>query len=335
MQKREETGLMKDGISKLCVSALVCVAGLTALQAAPSDDDDASYARVLLLSIDGMHAGDLARYVAHHPDSALAQLTATGRTYTHAAATKPSDSFPGMLAMVTGGTPRSTGVYYDDGYDRSLVSATGTCVPGVTVPGTRTQWKQNLDTVPVASAFNTVIDPNKLPRRADDCSRVFPHQFPRVNNVFELIKAAGGRTAWADKHPAYEFLNGPSGTGLDDLYTPEIATTVGGVLITNSFSLTMMNDDLKVAAILNEIHGSDHSGTTAAPVPTLFGMNFQAVSVGQKLIQSGVAGGYLDTNGTPSEPLQAALDHTDGSIGTIVSELAAQGLSDSTLIIIS
>src|SRR3954462_4667528 len=154
---------MKDGIWKLCVTALIGLAGLTALQASPSDDDDASYARVLLLSIDGMHAGDLARYVANHPDSALAQLTATGRTYTHAAATKPSDSFPGMLAMVTGGTPRSTGVYYDDGYDRSLAPASGACIAGA-----RVQWKQNLDVLPFS--FTTEINPLLLPRDpADGC----------------------------------------------------------------------------------------------------------------------------------------------------------------------
>jgi hypothetical protein len=119
--------------------------------------------------------------------------------------------------MVTGGTPRSTGVYYDDGYDRSLTAASGDCVAGA-----RVQWKQNLDVLPFS--FTTTIDPLKLPRDpADGCtSRVYPHQFPRVNNVFEIVKAAGGRTAWSDKHPAYEFLNGPSGTGVDDLYTPEI-----------------------------------------------------------------------------------------------------------------
>jgi Type I phosphodiesterase / nucleotide pyrophosphatase len=336
---------MKHGISKLCLSSLICLAALTALQASPrEDDDEVTYARVLLLSIDGMHAVDLARFVADHPDSALAQLTATGRTYTNASATRPSDSFPGMLAMVTGGTPLSTGVYYDDGYDRSLVSASGTCTPGVTVPGTRTQWKQNLDTVPVASAFNTVIDQAKLPRSGDDCSRVFPHQFPRVNNVFELIKAAGGRTAWSDKHPAYEFLNGPSGIGLDDLYTPEIASCDGFLpcpssqVTTQFFSKTMNYDDMKVEAIIHEIDGFDHTGVNPAPVPTLFGMNFQAVSVGQKLDLTpvlGPKGGYLDASATPSDMLELTLEHTDHSIGRMVSELRDRGLFDSTLIIIS
>src|SRR5205814_427193 len=163
-------------------------------------------------------------------------------------------------------------------------------------------------------------------------SRVWPHQFPRINNVFELIKAAGGRTAWSDKHPAYEFLNGPSNTGLDDLYTPEIASCDGFLpcastspqLTTNSFSKTMAYDDMKVAAILHEIDGFDHTGTTPDGVPTLFGMNFQEVSVGQKLDMrpmGGQRGGYLDAAGTPSVPLQAALEHTDQSIGQMVSAL--------------
>src|SRR5439155_1568594 len=147
---------------------------------------------------------------------------------------------------------------------------------------------------------------------ADGCvSRVWPHQFPRVNNVFELVKAAGGRTAWSDKHPSYEFLNGPSGTGVDDLYTPEITLNPPAVTTTNSFSLTMAYDDMKVAAIVNEINGLDHTGTTWVGTPALFGMNFQAVSVGQKLIEKlptgeVLVGGYVDTSGTPTASPRAS-----------------------------
>ena len=125
---------------RMMVSAWVILAGMAAVRVSGWDDEnDSPFAHVLLLSVDGLRAADLARYVATHPDSPLAALSATGRTYTNAAATRPSDSFPGTLAMVTGGTPRSTGVYYDDGYDRSLVPATGTCVPGAPAPGTRAQ----------------------------------------------------------------------------------------------------------------------------------------------------------------------------------------------------
>jgi hypothetical protein len=299
------------------------------------DDQNAAADRVLLLSIDGLHAFDLERFIANRPDSALAHLSHHGRTYTAASATRPSDSFPGLLAMLTGGTPRSTGVYYDDGYDRALASPSAPCVPGA-----RVQWKQNLDVLPFS--FTTTIDPSKLPHvPTGECgSLVWPHQFPQVNNVFEVVKAAGGRTAWSDKHPAYEFVRGPSGDGIDDLYTPEI-TAPSGVATTNSFALTIAYDDMKVAAILNEIRGLDHDGVNYVGVPTVFGMNFQAVSVGQKLkveqllTAPVLRGGYLDAAGTPSDALQATLDHTDKSIGDMLSALDEQGLLGSTVIIVS
>ena len=320
------------------LATVIGVAGAKVITTAQdvADGEDAPVARVLLLSVDGLHAFDLERFIANHPESTLGRLSEHGRTYTHATATNPSDSFPGLLAMVTGGTPKSTGVYYDDGWDRTLAAA---AVTAPCVGGARVQWKQNLDVLPFS--FTTTIDPLKLPRDpANGCARVFPHQFPRVNNVFELVKAAGGRTAWSDKHPAYEVLNGPSGTGIDDLYTPEI-TAPSGVATTNSFALTMAYDDMKVAAIVNEINGFDHTGITYVGAPAVFGMNFQAVSVGQKLKAEQLptapllSGGYKDSRGTPSGGLQAALAHTDQSIGAMVSALDAKGLTDSTLIIIS
>src|SRR5947207_9807292 len=104
----------------------------------------------------------------------------------------------------------------------------------------------------------------------------------------------------------------------------------------------MQYDDMKVDAIVHQIDGLDHTGLNAAPVPTLFGMNFQAVSVGQKLDLTSLAlpltgpkGGYVDAAGTPSASLDAALTHTDASIGRMVSELRDRGLLDSTLIIVS
>ena len=325
---------------RIVTVALATVVGVVGMKAIPTaqDVEDTPVAHVLLLSVDGLHGFDLERYIANNPQSTLARLSEHGRTYSNASATRPSDSFPGLLAMVTGGTPKSTGVYYDDGWDRTLAAA---AVTTPCVGGARVQWKQNLDVLPFS--FTTTIDPLKLPRDpADGCTtRVYPHQFPRVNNVFELVKAAGGRTAWSDKHPAYEFLNGPSGTGVDDLYTPEITLNPPAVTTTNSFALTMAYDDMKVAAIVNEINGFDHTGTTRVGTPALFGMNFQAVSVGQKLKVEQLptapllSGGYLDAHGTPSDGLQATLDHTDQSIGAMVSALEAQGLADSTLIIIS
>jgi hypothetical protein len=65
-------------------------------------------AHVLLLSVDGMHESDLVHYVATHPHSALASLVSAGTEFTHAQTTFPSDSFPGMIAQLTGGGAGTT-----------------------------------------------------------------------------------------------------------------------------------------------------------------------------------------------------------------------------------
>jgi hypothetical protein len=243
-----------------------------------------------------------------------------------------------MLALATGGTPKSTGVYYDDSYDRKLAPPFGTafsgvsgpCTPGV-FPGTEILYDETVDKDLTRLDGGGGVDPNALPRDpANGCAPVFPHQFLRVNTIFEVIKSNGlGRTAWSDKHPSYEILNGPSGTGLDDLFAPEINNSSQN--ITGSIAATEAYDDLKVQAILNEIDGKDSSGTKDVPVPVIFGMNFQEVSVGQKL----PVGGYVDAAGTPTANLEGALAHTDASLGKMVAELKKVGLYDTTLIIIT
>src|SRR5215472_1717247 len=277
---------------------------------------------VLLLSVDGLHEQDLARYVALHPISALAQLTQLGVTYTNASASKPSDSFPGLLAMVTGGTPRSTGVFYDDSYDRNLSPPGSNC----STKGTEVVYDESIDFNSTALDGGGGIDPTKLPLDGSKgCTPVYPHSFLRVNTIFEVARNAGLYTAWSDKHLSYEILNGPSGKGVADLYTPEIAATDGTLSGTEAY------DDLKVQAILNEMAGKDHSGTKQEPVPAIFGMNFQAVSVTQKL----AGDGYLDATGTPSPEVQAALDHTDQSMGKMLAALSQYNLLSSTIIILS
>src|SRR5271155_697137 len=75
---------------------------------------------VLLISVDGLHALDLSNYVATHGDSTLAALSSHGLTYTNASTTTPSDSFPGLASLVTGGSPTVAGFWYDDTYNRKL-----------------------------------------------------------------------------------------------------------------------------------------------------------------------------------------------------------------------
>jgi len=313
---------------------------------------------VLLISVDGFHAVDLQNYIATHRTSALTQLAATGVTYLNASTSKPSDSFPGLLSMVTGGTPKSTGVYYDDAYDRSYFApGTTNCVTttqpisgnGV-ISGTEVQLAENIDRDPTRTDAGGGINPSKLPVDSSNCQLVYPHQYLRVNTIFNAIHNAGGRTAWSDKHPAYDLVNGHQGGGVDDLYTPEIngaitvtpgmlqysnitvATTTTYQAATAAVTGTVAYDNLKVRAILNEINGTGSiTPTQAYSVPEIFGMNFQAVSVGQKSPN----GGYSDAVATPTGDLVPALDYVNNAIGAMVGQLQAQGLYTSTLVIVT
>jgi predicted AlkP superfamily pyrophosphatase or phosphodiesterase len=308
--------------------------------------------RVLLISVDGLHQVDLADWIAANPTSTFASLAASGVQYTDAHTPTPSDSFPGMTALVTGATPKTSGVYYDDSYDRTLFPPGSDCTGN---PGSEIVYDESVE-FDDSKLFSGGINPDNLPRDpANNCSPLYPHQFIHVNTVFEVIRAAGGYTAWSDKHPSYDLLNGPSGRGIQDLYAPEVNSLVinggteNGVNLpatlsqcnsTNSLSKVtdyttcepsiMAYDDTKVQAVINWIDGKPSNGMGTARVPTIFGMNFQQVSVGEKL----PVGGY-NADGTPSTLLQGAIAHVDASLGRMVSELKAQHLYNSTLIIVS
>jgi hypothetical protein len=328
----------------LALSAMLLAGTLPPRAAA--DRDHREIRHVLLISVDGLHALDVARYVRTHPNSALAELSGHGITYSNARTPANSDSFPGLLALITGGSPISHGLFYDVSYDRTEFDPTNTTCSGQ--PGAPQVFDESIDLYDANNVSRNVIDPTKLPRVLENgkCVPLFPHSAVRTNTIFEVVKANGGRTAWADKHPAYDIANGPSGKGVDDLFTPEI-TNVNGLDNTVSVICTKNNDELKVQAILNEIHGRTHDGKPAR-VPAVFGMNFQAVSVGQKLAKdnsdgsckadttfSGQAGGYLDGSGTPSAVLAFALDYVDESLGDMINALKSEHLYESTLFIVS
>jgi hypothetical protein len=82
---------------------------------------------VLLLSIDGMHAMDFdncANGIAGVNENPycpnMAALSQTGINYVNTEFSKPSDSFPGMVALASGGTPKTTGLYYDITTSRTI-----------------------------------------------------------------------------------------------------------------------------------------------------------------------------------------------------------------------
>lgn len=330
-------------------SLAFCLLLLTSLAALANNGSERKFRHVLLISIDGLHALDVANFVESHQGSALAELSRHGITYSNARTPANSDSFPGLLALVTGGSPISHGLFYDVSYDRTIFDPTNTACAGP--PGNNMVFDESIDLYNSANVSQNVIDPSKLPRRLDSrghCVPMFPHDAIRTNTIFEVVKAAGGVTAWADKHPAYDLVNGPSGKGVDDLYTPEI-TNVGGLDNTVSVVCTAENDEKKVKAIINEIHGLRHDGKPGLGIPTVFGMNFQAVSVGQKLAKdnsdgsctddtgslNGQPGGYKDGAGTPTDVLAYALQQTDEALGDMIQALKSQNIYDSTLFIVT
>jgi len=336
---------------------------------------------VLLISIDGMHAVDYENCIASNTCPHLAALGKTGVTYTRTTTSRPSDSFPGLMALVTGGTPKTVGAFYDVAYDRVLAPPTiatgnglpaGTCKPNQ-INGTQTEYEEGVEFNqhfvngvgpggPYATFDGGVksINPMRLERDPfNNCLPVYPWNFIRTNTIYGVIHAAGGYTAWSDKHPVYAAVSGPTGTNspsnVDDYYAPEVNSdivpipnfkTVTGVDCssiphaagddwTTGFDSIKCYDQLKVNAIVNEINGKTHLGNASAPVPTILGMNYQAVSVGQKLITGGVKGGYTDAAGDPTPSMLGEIEFVDATIGQMVSALETQGLLGSTAIIIT
>jgi hypothetical protein len=339
---------------------------------------------VLLLSIDGMHAVDF--YNCSHGIAGanggspycpnMAALSHTAINYVATSSSKPSDSAPGLMALVSGGTPRTTGIYYDVAFDRTLdgpETTTGTglaaapCTPYATPTGTTTDNDQGIDIddtklnggAPghaLTDGTAASIDPKKLSRNpAAGCAPVYPWNFIRTNTIFGVIHAAGGYTAWIDKHPSYAMVAGPGGTGLDDYYAPEVdsnvvalpgiktsqgasCATVRDATVSSwnaSFEDIQCYDALRVDALLNEIAGKSHNGSRAV-TPAIMGMNFQAVYTGESVSEPSAGnGGYQNAAALPSAELLQEIESVDISIGDIINALKDRDIYDDTLIIIT
>ncbi len=256
-------------------------------------------ARVLILSVDGLHAVDLANWIATHPHSALAELAVRGDTYTNAH-TPMADPAAGLLALTTGGTPISTGIVSSDGYDRTL-----------SPPGS--ECKTAGAALTLDANFKHPLDPR------NHCAPLQPHQLLRVNTIFEVVHEKIGPTAWAGEDPATaDLLRGRSGKGLTEACAFDPATPATG-------------DRARTAAILHWIDAKDCTGASDSPVPVLFGMSYVSLAAAQ----SAPGKGYIDAMGTPSGGLAQAFESLDATIGRIVAELKAKSLYDSTWIIVT
>ena len=273
-------------------------------------------ARVLILSIDQMNALDLSRYVAANPHSALAELAGRGVSYTNAYVPWP-DPAAGLVSLVTGGTPISTGILSIDGYDRALSPSGSDCRRlGTAIPLTSQGFLRATAAGAIqdstASRPAQYLDPAALPRDpAHSCAPVAPHGLLRVNNIFEAVRAHGGRTAWAGETAALtDLLEGPSGDGLDEAcgYSPKAAHDAAAA------------NERRVEDVLRWINGHDCSGARPAAVPELFGMSFAETA------------SSADEQASSPPPWLA---HIDASIVRIIAAVKQAGLYDSTWIVVT
>jgi hypothetical protein len=298
------------------------------------------------------------------------------------------------MALATGGTPKLTGVYYDDSYDRTMFTPpaqlpTGTVQDCSTTPGAETQYFENLDTNAPSTAngqvgsrtiLNESIDPAQLPHQlvGGKCVPVAPNDYLRSNSIFSVANKAGLPTAWADKHPSADVMVSGHGTpnAVDDKFMTEINADIippslvdtrgntvtfplpnptgdnNGPFITDKVGNTEAYDQIKVDAILNQIDGLTSAGKpNLKATPSIFGMNFQAVSVGQKLVDPQLScvrsnnapgcdptyfpGGYEPTTLQFTPQLSGAVSFVDGALGKMVAELKAQNKLSSTEIIVT
>jgi hypothetical protein len=353
---------------------------------------------VLLISVDGMHQSDLNWYIAHHPGSELAQLASGGAEFTNNHTSDPSDSDPGGTAIMTGGDPRATGVYYDVEYSHAVDEAGAACTPGQPPTGGDVIYDSpddKLNAVPdllnngsgqtfpsfdeggsiyqggvdkdpgaimkLTAHPQSGLNPGSFPVDPKTCKPIMPWNYLQVNTIFQVIHNAGMRTAWSDKHAIYTSFNGPNsgGNSIDDFFGPEIdsqAVEPNGVPYptdtdwAHDDAATKQYDGYKVQAVINELNGFDHSGANKVGVPAILGMNFQTVSVAEKVDSPSTLtknpdgtytegptelAGYFPGGTTPRPLLASAFDYVNAQLQRMVETIHHDGLASSTAIIIT
>ncbi|RHZ59214.1 hypothetical protein CDV55_103702 [Aspergillus turcosus] len=285
------------------------------------------YKQVVYLSFDGMHQTDLVEYIEMFPNSTFASVVKNSIVFNNAKASKPSDSFPATIAPFTGASARVSGVYWQVTWAKDLYPPSSNCSGPI---GSVADWSQVIDynasSITGGNAFNLSALPMKL-NSWGVCEPLFPHDYLRVNTVFEVGRANGLNTAYFDKHPGYEFVNGPSGLGLTQGYFPENAA------VASTLEAQLAWDDLHWSALANVTAGHYVNGTGSIDF-SIIGSNFNSITWAQS---SG--GGYSNcstlANPIFSPNLTAAFHAADAKLGAFIKQLEAAGKLESTLLILS
>ena len=317
---------------------------------------------MLLISVDGLHQSDLRWFIRHNRGRRWRRWPRSGAEYSHIQTPVPSDSDPGMTAQMTGGDPRTTGVYYDVEYNHALLEAGTTSCHGQAtgadviydspddVDDTKLDAGQGLSGLPgtilqMTQTPQDLLNPATFPVDPQTCQPISPSSYLKVNTIFNVAHDDGLLTAWSDKHPIYTSFNGPEGNGITDSFDPEIdcnALMPDGTPYPGGVCLDRRQRRHHAVRLLQGPGGAQldrrlqPQRTDQIGVPAIFGMNFQTVSTAEKLPTSdGLTGGYEPGTHIPGPLLQRALGYIDHQLALMVGELRSQGLLDSTAIIVS
>ena len=261
-------------------------AGVVALSAAgpAAADQPAGHGHdrmVITLFMDGGHR----ELYTPQTTPTIAGLAAHGVEYTNAQSGFPSDSFPGLLDSFTGNDPTHSGIPYEVFYDRSYPS---------TVDLTETPSYPGYPGTP-------------------------PWTFVREPTVFEAVHNAGLGTAFIGSQNTYSVLNGPSGTGIDNLQTPTL-----------SFQCTNSLDYQCAEGFDNTNFNNLISEVTGPNPPALSGMYVMAPNEAMK------AGGIYNADGTGASATTAqSLSFEDNEVARLIAALKAAHRWQHTVLIVT
>jgi hypothetical protein len=212
----------RRALTVLAAGVIATVVPAAVVFAHPSEDHGrhhrSSIAHVLLVSVDGLHQSDVEWYVSNHPSSELAKLVGGGAEYARAQTPISSDSFPGMTAQVTGGNPRTTGIYYDDEYSHAVLPAGTTSCHGQPTGGeviydspddkdaTRLDAGEGLTGLPgsileMTAHPHSLLNPAALPVNPQTCAPIYPHEYLQVNTIFEVAHNHGAADRMVGQAP--------------------------------------------------------------------------------------------------------------------------------------
>ena len=226
---------------------------------------------VILISFDGLHEQDVARCVASNACPNIALLAKDGITYTNAHTPGLSDSFPGLAALVTGGSPKTTGSVLRRVVRPHPVRAVRyqTCTRHARLErrlrrnhrhrcAERRRTRASRRRRRIQSAGDSARE-----RSTASASRVYPHDYVKTNTVFEVVKASVpqrahgvGRQACVGLRLAQRTVG--HGRRRSDAHRDQLDRSRRRTPnYTDIYTHTEVFDDFHVQALINQIDGKN------------------------------------------------------------------------------